>query len=73
MMIKSSCSMIRGSKDKPTDSFCPHQRARSGLCHSLPFQPELNGSSLRIEFLFDEDHGQIRPLCPDQRGDRIQN
>jgi len=30
------------------------------------------GSSLRIEFLLDQNHRQIRQLCLNQHGNRIQ-
>jgi len=40
---------------------------------TLPFQPELNGSSLRIEFLLNQVHCQIWSLCLDQRGGCMQN
>jgi len=33
----------------------------------------LSGSSLRIEFLLNENHGQISSLCVDERSDCIQN
>ena len=34
---------------------------------------ECLGSSLRIEFLLNQNQGQIGPLCLEKRGDRIQN
>jgi len=40
---------------------------------SVPFQPELNGSSLRIKFMHNQNHCQIGPLCIDERSDRIEN
>jgi len=38
----------------------------------VPFQPGLNGASLRIEFPLNHNHGQIRSLCLNQRRDCIQ-
>jgi len=40
---------------------------------SFPVRTWANESSSRIEFLLDQNHRQIRPLCLNQRGDRIQN
>ena len=33
----------------------------------------LLGSSLKIEFLFNQNHGQIGPLCMNERGDGLKN
>jgi len=44
-----------------------------GPTFTEPLVAVLNGSSLRIEFLLDEDHDQIEPLRLDQRADCIQN
>jgi hypothetical protein len=40
---------------------------------SFPVRTWANESSLRIEFLLDQDHRQIWPLCLDQRGDFVEN
>lgn len=39
----------------------------------VPLESGLYGSSLGIEFVLNQNHGQIRPLGLNQRGDRIQN
>ena len=39
---------------------------------SFPVRTWANESSSRIEFLLDQNHRQIRPLCLDQHGNRIQ-
>ena len=39
----------------------------------VPLESGLCGSSLGIEFVLNQDHGQFGALCLNQRGDRIQN
>ena len=34
---------------------------------------DLNGLSLRIEFLLDQNHGQIGPLCLEKRSNSGKN
>ena len=57
-------NQISGSERGPFDR-TGRQRVPLG---ALP-----SGSSLRIEFLLNQDQGQIGPLCLEKRGDRIQN
>ena len=39
----------------------------------VPLESGLCGSSLGIEFVLNQDHGQFGALCLNQRSDRIQN
>jgi len=41
-MIQFIIPPIKGSMHKPNDPFRPNQRARSGLCHSLPLAQPLD-------------------------------
>ena len=39
----------------------------------VPLESGLCGSSLGIEFVLNQDHGQFGALCLDERSNRIQN
>ena len=41
------------------------------LADSFPVRTWANESSLRTEFLLNQNHDQIGPMCLDQRADRI--